>query len=71
MNPATPDIVGVALTDPQFSILVEAVVAAGLVETLKSPGPLTVFAPTNSAFAALLAELGITKEAIAGRQATC
>jgi len=48
--PSTPDIVGVALSDPQFSILVEAVVAAGLVETLKSAGPFTVFAPTNAAF---------------------
>ena len=62
--PSTPDIVGVALSDPQFSILVEAVVAAGLVETLKSAGPLTVFAPTNNAFAALLTELGITKAAL-------
>jgi uncharacterized surface protein with fasciclin (FAS1) repeats len=62
--PSTPDIVGVALTDPQFSILVEAVVAAGLVETLKSAGPFTVFAPTNNAFAALLTELGITKAAL-------
>ncbi len=63
-GPSTPDIVGVALTDPQFSILVEAVVAAGLVETLKSPGPFTVFAPTNAAFAALLTELGVTKDAL-------
>ena len=62
--PSTPDIVGVALSDPQFSILVEAVVAAGLVETLKSAGPFTVFAPTNNAFAALLTELGITKAAL-------
>jgi uncharacterized surface protein with fasciclin (FAS1) repeats len=60
----TQRLLGVALSDPQFSILVEAVVAAGLVETLKSAGPFTVFAPTNNAFAALLTELGITKAAL-------
>lgn len=58
------DIVGVAQSDPQFSILVEAVVAAGLVSTLQGAGPFTVFAPTNTAFAALLSELGLTKEAL-------
>jgi uncharacterized surface protein with fasciclin (FAS1) repeats len=36
-----------------LTTLVAAVKAAGLVETLKSPGPFTVFAPTNEAFAAL------------------
>ena len=58
------DIVGVAQSDPQFSILVEAVVAAGLVSTLQGAGPFTVFAPTNTAFAALLTELGVTKAAL-------
>ncbi|GAA6142471.1 fasciclin domain-containing protein [Hydrogenophaga sp. 5NK40-0174] len=57
-------VVDVAAGDPQFSILVEAVQAAGLVETLSGPGPFTVFAPTNDAFAALLGELGTTKEAL-------
>ena len=52
-EPGTPDIVGVALTDPQFSILVEAVVAAGLVETLRGPGPFTVFAPNDKPYEAL------------------
>ncbi|WP_296493671.1 fasciclin domain-containing protein [Rhodoferax sp.] len=65
----TPDIVGVLSADPQFSILVEAVVAAGLVETLKSPGPFTVFAPTNTAFAALLVELKITKDQLLANKA--
>ena len=45
------DIVDVAMSDPQFSTLVKAVKAAGLVETLKGAGPFTVFAPTNAAFA--------------------
>ena len=60
----TRDVVQIAQADPQFSILVEAVVAADLVNTLKGPGPFTVFAPTDAAFAALLAELGVTKEAL-------
>ena len=48
-----PDIVDIAASSDQFSTLVAAVQAAGLVETLKGPGPFTVFAPTNAAFAAL------------------
>ena len=47
------DIVDTAASNKQFSTLVAAVKAAGLVETLKSSGPFTVFAPTNEAFAAL------------------
>lgn len=62
--PADKDIVATASALPDFSILVEAVVAAGLVSTLQGTGPFTVFAPTNAAFAALLAELGVTKEAL-------
>jgi uncharacterized surface protein with fasciclin (FAS1) repeats len=46
---------------PEFSILVEAVVAADLAGTLSGTGPFTVFAPTNIAFAAALTELGLTK----------
>ena len=59
--PADKNIVQTAQALPQFSILVEAVVAADLAGALSAPGPLTVFAPTNDAFAALLAELGVTK----------
>lgn len=58
----TPDIVALAQATPDLSILVEAVVSAGLVNTLKAAGPYTVFAPTNAAFAALLTELGVTKD---------
>lgn len=47
------DIVDTAASASQFSTLVAAVKAAGLVETLKGDGPFTVFAPTNDAFAAL------------------
>ncbi len=56
------NIVQTAQSDARFSILVEAVVAADLAGTLSAPGPFTVFAPTNDAFAALLAELGVTKD---------
>ena len=56
------NIVEIAQNDPRFSILVEAVVAADLAGTLSGDGPFTVFAPTNDAFAALLAELGVTKD---------
>jgi len=59
--PADKDIVATAQALPDFSILVEAVGAAGLVATLQGPGPFTVFAPTNAAFAALLVELGVSK----------
>ena len=47
------DIVDIAASNDDFSTLVAAVQAAGLVETLKGPGPFTVFAPTNAAFAKL------------------
>ena len=50
---APGDIVEVAAGNPDFSTLVAAVQAAGLVETLQGDGPFTVFAPTNDAFAAL------------------
>lgn len=48
-----PDIVDVAVGSDSFKTLVAAVVAANLVDTLKSPGPFTVFAPTDEAFAKL------------------
>lgn len=47
------DIVDNAVNSADHTTLVAAVKAAGLVETLKSKGPFTVFAPTNNAFAAL------------------
>jgi uncharacterized surface protein with fasciclin (FAS1) repeats len=48
-----PTIVSVAAGDERFTTLVTAVDAAGLVETLNSDGPFTVFAPTNDAFGKL------------------
>lgn len=59
-------IVEIAQNNPDLSILVEAVVAAGLTQTL-STGSLTVFAPTNAAFAALLTELGVTEALLASK----
>lgn len=49
----TKDVVGVAVEAGSFNTLVAAVKAAGLVETLQGPGPFTVFAPTDEAFAKL------------------
>ncbi|MDP9054534.1 MAG: fasciclin domain-containing protein [Acidobacteriota bacterium] len=49
----TKDIVDNAVNSKDHTTLVAAVKAAGLVDTLKSPGPFTVFAPTNEAFAKL------------------
>jgi uncharacterized surface protein with fasciclin (FAS1) repeats len=46
-------IVEIAAADERFSTLVAAVTAAGLAETLSGPGPFTVYAPLNDAFAAL------------------
>ena len=51
--PESRDIVDIAVEDGRFTTLVAAVQAAGLVDALKSEGPLTVFAPTDDAFAAL------------------
>ena len=48
---ATADIVDTAVSAGSFKTLVSAVQAAGLVDTLKGPGPFTVFAPTDAAFA--------------------
>jgi transforming growth factor-beta-induced protein len=55
-------IVDVAVAAGDFTTLVAAVEAAGLVETLSGPGPFTVFAPTDEAFAAALEALGLTAE---------
>lgn len=51
--PADKDIVDTAVNAGSFGTLVTAVKAAGLVDTLKGPGPFTVFAPTDEAFAKL------------------
>jgi uncharacterized surface protein with fasciclin (FAS1) repeats len=47
------DIVDIAASAGSFKTLVAAVQAAGLVDALKAPGPLTVFAPTDEAFGKL------------------
>lgn len=47
------DIIDNAVNSKDHTTLVAAVKAAGLVDTLKGPGPFTVFAPTNAAFEAL------------------
>ncbi len=55
-------IVDVAIASGDFTTLVAAVEAAGLVETLSGDGPFTVFAPTDAAFAAALESLDLTAE---------
>jgi uncharacterized surface protein with fasciclin (FAS1) repeats len=50
---ANKDIVDTAVSAGQFKTLATALQAAGLVDTLKGPGPFTVFAPTDEAFAKL------------------
>lgn len=54
------DIVDIALSDPNFSMLVSLLQKADLVSALQAEGPFTVFAPTNDAFEELLGALGIT-----------
>jgi len=56
---APMDVVDTAVAAGSFKTLVTAVKAAGLVETLKSPGPFTVFAPTEEAFANCLQALSM------------
>jgi uncharacterized surface protein with fasciclin (FAS1) repeats len=53
-------IVDIAASNGNFDTLVAAVQAAGLADTLDGPGPYTVFAPTDAAFATLLDQLGLT-----------
>jgi transforming growth factor-beta-induced protein len=55
-----PTVVDFAISNANFSILVEAVAKAGLVDALNASGPFTIFAPTNAAFEALFAELQVS-----------
>lgn len=56
---AEGNIVDVAVADGNFTVLAKLVTAAGLDETLTGAGPFTVFAPTDAAFEALAADLGV------------
>jgi transforming growth factor-beta-induced protein len=55
-----PTVVNIALANDNFTTLVQAVLKAGLVDALNADGPFTVFAPTNAAFEALFAQLGVS-----------
>ena len=57
---AAGTIVDIAVGNPDFSTLVALLTAADLVETLQGEGPYTVLAPTNAAFEALAANVGVT-----------
>lgn len=56
---AVGNLVDVAVADGNFTVLAKLVTAAGLGETLSGPGPFTLFAPTDAAFEAAAAELGV------------
>jgi uncharacterized surface protein with fasciclin (FAS1) repeats len=62
--------VDVAAAAGEFNTLVAAIQAAGLTETLSGPGPFTVFAPTDEAFAAALDSLGMTADELLADTAT-
>jgi transforming growth factor-beta-induced protein len=57
-TPSTPNIVEFAQGDANFSLLVDAVIKAELVDVLSGNGPFTLFAPTNTAFQAFLDAAG-------------
>lgn len=57
---ANSTVVEIAVGNPDFSILVEAVTKAGLAGALSADGPFTVFAPTNDAFKSLFSKLGVS-----------
>ena len=58
-NASSSTVVEIAVANPDFSILVDAVKKAGLVDALSAEGPFTVFAPTNEAFKSLFSQLGV------------
>lgn len=68
--PAPISLVDTLAANPQFSTLSRLLAQAGLVETLRGPGPFTVFAPTDAAFRAVpektLAELAADRERLRG-----
>merc|ERR1711985_67559 len=67
LPPVIPDIVETAISAGNFTVLVEALQTAGLVDALKGAGPFTVFAPTDAAFVALLDNLGVTTAELLAR----
>ena len=66
-EPAEQTIVELAQDTPELSTLVQALQAADLVATLNGAGPFTVFAPSDAAFEALLADLGVTADELLAR----
>merc|ERR1712216_1119142 len=65
--PPVQDIVETAMSAGNFTVLVEALQTAGLVDALKGAGPFTVFAPTDAAFTDLLGTMGVTKAELLAR----
>jgi uncharacterized surface protein with fasciclin (FAS1) repeats len=58
----TKDIFEVVRNDANLSVLADAIISAGLVQTFQNNTSYTLFAPNNAAFVAALAELGLTKD---------
>lgn len=56
---SSSNVVEIAISNPDFSTLVEAVTKADLAGALSAEGPFTVFAPTNEAFVKLFKQLGV------------
>ncbi|MBK9133580.1 MAG: fasciclin domain-containing protein [Betaproteobacteria bacterium] len=65
--PGVLTVVQMAQANPSFSVLVQAVTSANLAGTLGSAGPFTVFAPSDTAFAAALSELSLTATQLLAR----
>ena len=61
-EPADTSVLDLAVEAGQFSVLIAAIEAAGLDQTLEGEGPFTVLAPTDAAFADALEALGLTAE---------
>lgn len=65
----TKDVFEVARSNPDLSVLADAIISADLVQTFQNNTSYTLFAPNNAAFVAALAELGLTKEQLFANKA--
>jgi uncharacterized surface protein with fasciclin (FAS1) repeats len=66
VDETTGDVLEVAAAEPDLGTFLDALEAAGTMDSLHGPGPFTVFAPTDEAFAAYLDESGMTQDQVFG-----